>query len=90
MIDNAAFERVRECFNKGQRFVLTTHVNPDGDGLGSEAALAKFLRNKNKEVHIYNCSPVPLNYDFLDPQNKFVYYNHKLHYETLLTGIDTN
>ena len=24
-----------------QRFLLTTHINPDGDGIGSEVAMAK-------------------------------------------------
>ena len=34
----------RSC--PGQRVCLTTHVNPDGDGLGSEAGLAHLLRDR--------------------------------------------
>ena len=31
------------AFKPGMRVCLTTHVNPDGDGLGSEAGLAHLL-----------------------------------------------
>ncbi len=51
-----------------QRFVLTTHVNPDGDALGSELALAAWLAARGKEVTIINCSPTPFVFQFLDPE----------------------
>jgi bifunctional oligoribonuclease and PAP phosphatase NrnA len=49
------------------RFVLTTHVNPDGDALGSELALASWLRERGKDVSIINCSSTPAVYRWLDP-----------------------
>jgi phosphoesterase RecJ-like protein len=79
-------EKARECINRGQRFVLTTHMNPDGDGLGSEAALAAFLNDRGKDVFIYNSSPVPSNYKFLDPDNKMIVYDAEIHHENLLTA----
>jgi phosphoesterase RecJ-like protein len=48
-----------------QRFLLTTHINPDGDGLGSELALALWLRARGKQVRILNDSPVPAAFTFL-------------------------
>ena len=48
-------------------FVLTTHVNPDGDGLGSELALAMALRELGKSAAILNHSETPENYRWLDP-----------------------
>jgi bifunctional oligoribonuclease and PAP phosphatase NrnA len=48
-----------------QRFLLTTHINPDGDGLGSEAAMALWLLEMGKTVRILNDSPVPAAYRFL-------------------------
>lgn len=45
--------------------VLTTHENSDGDGLGSEVALALVLKGLGKEVSVYNPTPVPPNYRFL-------------------------
>jgi phosphoesterase RecJ-like protein len=56
-----------DLFRSRSRFVLTTHVNPDGDGIGSEIALASWLRNRGKEARVINTSPLPLSYRFLDP-----------------------
>jgi bifunctional oligoribonuclease and PAP phosphatase NrnA len=52
-------------FSPGQRVCLTTHVNPDGDGLGSEVGLAHLLRAKGCEVTVTNPSPTPERYNFL-------------------------
>jgi phosphoesterase RecJ-like protein len=48
-----------------QRVVLTTHVNADGDGTGSEAAVAAWLRDAGKTVHIVNPTPFPPLYQHL-------------------------
>ena len=50
---------------EGEHIVLTTHVNSDGDGLGSEVALAEVLRKLGKKVSIVNPTEVPPNYIFL-------------------------
>lgn len=86
MVARTSLEQVRNCIRRGQRFVLTTHVNPDGDGLGAEAAIAAFLDEMDKDVFIYNSSPVPHNYRFLDPEGNMTVYNSKQHRETLLTA----
>jgi phosphoesterase RecJ-like protein len=49
------------------RFLLTTHVRPDGDGLGSMQALALTLRQLGKEVRSVITSVMPPRYHFLDP-----------------------
>jgi phosphoesterase RecJ-like protein len=54
-----------EFVERHRRFLLTTHINPDGDGLGSELALALWLRGRGKEVRILNDSPVPAAFTFL-------------------------
>ena len=84
MFDRTSLEKVRDCIERGQHFVLTTHVNPDGDGLGSEVALAAFLADIGKDVFIFNSSPVPDNYRFLDPDNKIQVYESESHREILL------
>jgi len=48
-----------------RKFLLTTHVNPDGDGLGSEVAVAMWLRSLGKSAHALNDSLVPEAYLFL-------------------------
>ncbi len=49
-------------------FVITTHQNPDADGIGSELALYRVLNKLGKEVHILNISPTPGNLTFMDPK----------------------
>jgi phosphoesterase RecJ-like protein len=49
------------------RFLVTTHIRPDGDALGSEVGMAGLLRLKGKDVRVVNASPTPPRYDFLDP-----------------------
>jgi phosphoesterase RecJ-like protein len=61
----AAFHRFLDSH---QKFLLTTHVNPDGDGLGSEVALALWLKDRGKSVAVLNDSPVPAAFTFLSEQ----------------------
>ena len=63
--DRTAAADLAEALHPGQRICLTTHVNPDGDGLGSEAGLAHLLRGQGYEVAITNPSPTPSRFRFL-------------------------
>lgn len=49
----------------GQRFLLTCHVLPDADALGSMLGLAVVLRSLGKDVVLYNRDPVPPHLRFL-------------------------
>ncbi|MBP1658691.1 MAG: exopolyphosphatase-like enzyme, partial [Bacteroidetes bacterium] len=49
--------------------MLTTHVNPDGDAIGSELALAAWLSDRGKDVAIVNVNSTPVVYKFLDPHS---------------------
>lgn len=62
---SAAAHEVAALVRPGQRLCLTTHVNPDGDGLGSEVALARLLRARGVEVRITNPTPTPERFAFL-------------------------
>ncbi len=46
-------------------FLITTHVRPDGDAIGSQLALYHALRKLGKKVVLRNDSPVPANFRFL-------------------------
>lgn len=48
-----------------RRVVLTTHVNADGDGCGSEAAVAAWLESAGAQVSIVNPTPFPATFRFL-------------------------
>jgi phosphoesterase RecJ-like protein len=57
-----------EVIKQNQRFLLTTHIRPDADGLGSLLALAEALEARGKEVRRIVASSWPPRYDFLDPK----------------------
>ena len=61
----AAAEALAAVFQPGRRVCLTTHVNPDGDGLGSEVALAHLLRARGLTVSITNPTATPARFQFL-------------------------
>ncbi|MFI5370730.1 MAG: bifunctional oligoribonuclease/PAP phosphatase NrnA [Candidatus Eisenbacteria bacterium] len=60
--DRAAF---LDFIARHQRFLLTTHINPDGDGLGSEVALALWLVARGKQALILNDAVVPPQFLFM-------------------------
>ncbi|HEU5040411.1 MAG TPA: bifunctional oligoribonuclease/PAP phosphatase NrnA [Gemmatimonadales bacterium] len=60
-----AARAVAAAISPGARVCLTTHVNPDGDGLGSEAGLAHLLRDRGVDAVITNPTPTPPRFGFL-------------------------
>jgi phosphoesterase RecJ-like protein len=48
------------------RFLVTSHVRPDGDALGSEIGMLGLLRHFGKDVRVVNVSQTPPRYDYLD------------------------
>jgi bifunctional oligoribonuclease and PAP phosphatase NrnA len=58
-----------DLIEKYDRFLVTTHIRPDGDALGSAVGMAGLLRQKGKDVRVVNASRTPPRYDFLDPNN---------------------
>jgi len=86
MIANADVQTVRQIIDRYEQFILTTHVNPDGDGLGPETAMAEYLFQRKKRVNIINLSPVPANYRFLDPNGRMELFSQDRHIEALTSA----
>jgi phosphoesterase RecJ-like protein len=61
----AAIERHAAEFTSGRTVALLTHINSDGDGCGSEVALALLLAQRGMKVRIVNPTPWPEMFDFL-------------------------
>lgn len=61
----AAIHELAAVLQPGRTVALTTHMNADGDGCGSEAGLAELLRNQGMTVRIVNPTPWPSMYRFL-------------------------
>lgn len=73
------WQPIEDCIRHAHRIVLTTHVGPDGDGIGSEIALYHYLKRMGKTVHIINPSVTPREYAFLDPEDVIRMYNKEEH-----------
>ena len=52
-------ERTAEEILRRQRFVIVSHIRPDGDAIGSQLAMAYALRALGKEARIVNRDPPP-------------------------------
>jgi phosphoesterase RecJ-like protein len=61
------WSRLAERIKAHQSFVLTSHIRPDCDALGSELGMAGILQQLGKKVRIVNGHPTPPNLTFLDP-----------------------
>ncbi|MHB1036314.1 MAG: DHH family phosphoesterase [Pirellulales bacterium] len=64
------WSRFVDLVQANQRFLLTSHVRPDCDALGSELGMAAVLEKLGKEVLIVNAQATPPNLDFIDPESK--------------------
>ncbi|QDT46717.1 NanoRNase/pAp phosphatase [Symmachiella dynata] len=62
------WEPLGKIINDHQRFVLTSHVRPDADALGSEIGMARILVALGKQVKIVNQSPTPPRLGFIDTE----------------------
>ena len=60
-------QRVARELQPGRRVALSTHINADGDGCGSEVGLALLLAQRGLHVHIVNPTPWPELFRFLLP-----------------------
>lgn len=64
-------KEILDLIKNNDKFVITSHVNPDGDSIGSEIALYKYLLKQGKNARIISYSETPDNYIFLD-ENKTI------------------
>jgi len=80
MIGSCEHERFRRVIDGAASFVLVSHINPDGDAIGSEIGLARFLRGRGKAVRIVNQDPLPDGLGFLaTAEDRFETYDATLH-----------
>ncbi len=64
------WQRFCALIQSKRRILLTTHVRPDCDAVGSELAMAGILERLGKEVWLVNPFDLPPGFRFLDPHCK--------------------
>ncbi|HTL10920.1 MAG TPA: DHH family phosphoesterase, partial [Bdellovibrionota bacterium] len=62
------FQKLKTLLVDAKRVLISTHLLPDGDGLGAECALFHYLKRARKACRVYNPDPLPRRYSLLDPK----------------------
>lgn len=73
--DVADWDRTVDALRTADELVIATHVNPDGDAVGSVLATSLGLRQLGKKTHpTWGATPLvmPFNYSFLPASDTFV------------------
>jgi len=68
-----SFDEISKVLKKNNNFLITSHINLDGDGIGSELAFYSILKKLKKKAIILNQGKLPKVYDFLPGVNKVQY-----------------
>ncbi len=67
------FDEITKVLQENNNFLITSHINLDGDGIGSELALYFILKKLHKKAIILNQNRLPKLYDFLPDSDKVHY-----------------
>ena len=70
----AAFKQI---IKENKQFLLLTHLDPDGDALGSACGLAYILKKMKKQVAIGLSEPFPARYEFLNRDEGLRFVQHE-------------
>jgi phosphoesterase RecJ-like protein len=64
-------EKIISYLGRKDDFLIATHINPEGDALGSSIALSMGLASLGKKALLYERDPVPEFYSFLPGSERF-------------------
>ncbi|MBU0759092.1 MAG: bifunctional oligoribonuclease/PAP phosphatase NrnA [Candidatus Omnitrophica bacterium] len=56
---------IKTAIRKFNKFLITAHINPEGDSIGSQVAMASLLKKLGKSAIILNEGPVPYILQFM-------------------------
>jgi bifunctional oligoribonuclease and PAP phosphatase NrnA len=64
------FDEFTHFIDSHKKFVVTTHVNPDCDALGSALAMARLIQARGKPARVVNSDATPARFSFVDPKGE--------------------
>lgn len=70
-----AYQPVIEALSASKKILVTTHVRPDGDALGTVAATILGMRKKNLDAEALLLSHLPSKYSFIFKDYKIVHHD---------------
>ncbi len=69
MSKSEVIDTILKAIGEYQTFLISSHVNSDGDSIGSQLAFYSFLSELGKMAYVVNTDPVPARYKFLPNSN---------------------
>ncbi len=81
------FSQIKKIIEENNSFLITTHVNPDADAIGSELAFYYILKRLHKTIHIINNNSTTYNLEFLDKNSIIKKYDKQIHDE-IINNVD--
>jgi phosphoesterase RecJ-like protein len=66
MHSNSPLEAIASVIREKRRFLVLSHIRPDGDAIGCSLAMGLCLRELGKEVEIWNEDGLPQRFEFLE------------------------
>lgn len=83
---------IKKIITQNQHFLVTTHVNPDGDGMGAACAFVELLLAMGKKVTVVTEGAVPAKFRFLDFHRTFEAFDPSKDYTAfeVLVVLDTH
>src|SRR5580765_5527662 len=73
MVD--VYRQIIDRLSESKRVLLTTHVRPDGDAIGTTAALAMAMRKAGIDAEVLLLSHLPTKYAFIFNENKILHHD---------------
>jgi bifunctional oligoribonuclease and PAP phosphatase NrnA len=80
------FQKASQILLNSKNIVITTHMNPDGDAIGSALGLYHFAKEIGASPEIIINDEVPYNFQFLNGAENIKQYNEEDHLEQILTA----
>jgi phosphoesterase RecJ-like protein len=75
MSDIDPYQQIIDTLSRCKRVLVTTHVRPDGDALGSTAALVMAMQRKGIEAKAVLLSHLPRKYSFVYLENQIPHFD---------------
>ena len=74
IIDSRVIEQLSKLLKSARHIVITCHLSPDGDALGSTLGLCRVLRNMGKDAYVVVPDQVPRALQFIPAVRDVVVY----------------
>ena len=79
-----------ESIKNANSLVITSHVHPDGDAVGSSLAFAKYCKDMHKEATVVIDDDIPDIFEYLDGYNGIIRPDQHKNPPDVLVILDTN